>query len=233
MNTILVVEDDRNVGQTLLERLTKEGFVTTLARTFEEARHEIQGRVFDLALLDVGLPDGNGFQVAQLLKKTHPHTAIIFLTAFHEPEDRVRGLELGAEDYIAKPFHLKELILRIRNALKRHRSAIEPQPEEVIIGRARVFFARFEVFVDNNKPVQLSQKECALLQLLVERQDKVVSRDEILNRVWSEDDFPTTRTVDNFIMRLRRLVEQDAENPQLIRTVRGVGYILTREGPVE
>jgi two-component system alkaline phosphatase synthesis response regulator PhoP len=228
---ILLVEDELNVGSTLEERLRKEGFDVAWSTSVADARREIAGsRRFDLALMDVGLPDGSGFDVAALLRKSQPWAAIIFLTAFGSPEDRVRGLELGAEDYVVKPFHLKELLLRVRNGLKRAMYLAadlgESEPEGgIAVGRARISFSRFEAVVEGaTQP--LTHKETALIKLLVERRGKVVSRDEILDHVWSEDEFPTSRTVDNFIMRIRRLVETDPENPQVIRSVRGVGYQL-------
>ncbi|HZF27370.1 MAG TPA: response regulator, partial [Steroidobacteraceae bacterium] len=116
---ILVVEDEPNVGRTLTERLIAEGHTIEWARTASEALSMSQGPAFDLALLDVGLPDQSGFDLAATLRRRHPRTAIVFLTAFGTPDDRVRGLELGAEDYIVKPFHYKELLLRIENALRR------------------------------------------------------------------------------------------------------------------
>lgn len=228
---LLIVEDERNVGLTLVERLRKEGFEVAWAVTGEEARLEIRGRRFDLALMDVGLPDESGFDVAAFLRKTQPSTAIIFLTAFGSPEDKVKGLELGAEDYVVKPFHLKELLLRVQNGLKRARylAPTAPQGSEtadgIRVGKAVIHFARFEAVADGQTQ-SLTHKEAALLKLLVERQGAVVSRDEILNHVWSENEFPTSRTIDNFIMRLRRLVELDAENPMIIKSIRGVGYQL-------
>ncbi|MGK5089315.1 response regulator transcription factor [Bdellovibrionota bacterium FG-2] len=225
---ILVLEDERNVGLTLVERLRKEGFEIAWAQSVEEARLEISQRKFDLALLDVTLPDGTGFEVATELRKSQPGAALIFLTAHGSPEDRVRGLELGAEDYVVKPFHYKELLLRIHNGLKRARYLSQTpttQVDEVQVGEALVSFSRFEARVGAAVNA-LTHKECALLRLLVERRGKVVSRDEILNHVWSENEFPSPRTIDNFVMRLRRLVEIDPENPQIIRSVRGVGYQL-------
>lgn len=225
---ILVLEDERNVGLTLVERLRKEGFEVAWANSCEEANLEIAQRRFNLALLDVGLPDGSGFDVAARLRKAQPSTSIIFLTAFGSPEDRIRGLELGAEDYVVKPFHLKELLLRVRNGLKRAQylsSGLGGEDQVVEVGRALIRFSRFEAEVDGKAHV-LTHKESALLRLLVDRRGLVVSRDEILNHVWSEDEFPTSRTIDNFIMRLRRLVETDPENPRVIRSVRGVGYQL-------
>jgi len=225
---ILLVEDEKNLGSTLLERLQKEGFEAAWATSVTDARMEIQQRRFDLALMDVGLPDGSGFDVAAELRRVQPSTAIIFLTAFGSPEDRIRGLELGAEDYVVKPFHLKELILRIQNGLKRARylaASLAENTESVKVGKARIHFSKFEAEADGGIH-SLTHKECALLRLLVDRRGRVVSRDEILNHVWSEDEFPSPRTVDNFIMRLRRLVEVNPEEPQVIKSIRGVGYQL-------
>ena len=225
---LLVLEDERNVGSTLVERLQREGFDVTWSMTCEDAKLQISQRKFDLALLDVGLPDGSGFDVGRALRERNRATAVIFLTAFGNPEDRVKGLELGAEDYVVKPFHLKELLLRVQNGLKRARylGADSPGVESVRLGRALIRFSAFEAEVEGVIQT-LTHKECALLKLLVDRRGKVLSRDEILNEVWSEDEFPSSRTVDNFIMRLRRLVELDPENPQVIRSIRGIGYQLS------
>jgi two-component system, OmpR family, alkaline phosphatase synthesis response regulator PhoP len=225
-SSILVVEDERNVGLTLVERLRKEGFEVAWSTTVEEARLEIGGRRFDLVLLDVGLPDGSGFDVGAELRRKQPHAALVFLTAFGEPEQRVRGLELGAEDYVVKPFHLKELLLRVQNGLKRAQYLARLPGDTAEVGRATIHFASFEAEVDGRRQ-PLTHKEAALLRLLVERRGQVVSRDEILNHVWSSGEYPSSRTVDNFIMRLRRLVETDPEDPSTIRSVRGIGYQLT------
>jgi two-component system alkaline phosphatase synthesis response regulator PhoP len=228
---ILLLEDEKNVGSTLVERLEREGYVVQWAQNIAQALALLSAHRFDLALLDVGLPDGSGFSVAEELRESSKQTAVIFLTAFGNPEDRVRGLELGAEDYVVKPFHLKELLLRIRNGLKRAQSLTEwsgRAEDEIQLGQARVYFSRFEAIREGQKHA-LTHKECMLLKLLVERKGQVVSRDEILNEVWSENEFPTTRTIDNFILRLRRLIEADPETPTLIRSVRGVGYQLDLE----
>ncbi len=222
LSKILVVEDEKNVGLTLTERLKKENFEVNWVHEVAEAKLFVQQCRYDLALIDVGLPDGSGFDVARWIRAHSPSTALIFLTAWGDPEHRIRGLELGAEDYIVKPFHLKELLLRIQNGLKRARSI---PAESVRIGRALIHFAKFEAEVEGQIHA-LTHKECALLKLLVDRRGHVVSRDEILNQVWSDQEFPSSRTVDNFIVRLRRLVEADPENPQLIKSIRGVGYQL-------
>ncbi|MBI3558022.1 MAG: response regulator transcription factor [Deltaproteobacteria bacterium] len=225
---VLVVEDERNVGSTLVERLDREGFEVTWTRGVQETRDALKDRRFDLALLDVGLPDGSGFSLAEALRDDHRATAIIFLTALGNPEDRVRGLELGAEDYIVKPFHLKELLLRIRRSLRRARyftdlAGVEAQPLRV--GQALIEFSKFTAR-SGGVTHALTHKECELLKLLVDRKNRVVSRDEILNHVWSENEFPSPRTIDNFVMRLRRIIETDPENPQIIKSIRGVGYLL-------
>lgn len=226
---ILVVEDERNLATTLVERLEREKFEVLWAPTASDALREAKADRFDLALLDVGLPDASGFSVAQNLREFSRDTAIIFLTAMGNPEDRIKGLELGAEDYIVKPFHFKELLLRVQNVLKRARGMREQtSAPQVQIGRALIRFNAFEAVVDGQAQ-SLTHKECALLKLLVDRRGQVVSRDEILNEVWSRDEYPSPRTVDNFILKLRKLVEKNPEHPELIRSARGVGYILSEE----
>jgi DNA-binding response OmpR family regulator len=226
---LLLVEDERNVAETLAERLRTEGFQVKCADSVVGARRAIGEGEVELALLDVGLPDGSGFELARVLREVAPRTAIIFLTAHASAEDRIRGLELGADDYVGKPFHFRELLLRIHNSLKRAQDLARVPGEirgQVRIGRALVDFERFCASVDGES-VALTHKECAVLRLLAERVGKAVSRDEILDRAWSPDEFPTSRTVDNFIVRLRKLIELNAADPRVIRSIRGVGYLLT------
>ncbi len=223
---ILLVEDEKNVGSTLVERLQKEGFEVSWATSQEEAKARLIEKKPDLSVVDIGLPDGSGFQLASFIRETNPNTALIFLTAHGDPEDRIRGLELGAEDYIVKPFHLKEFMLRVQNALRRARALHGGVGSgEVKIGKAEINFQKFEVSGVGKKHF-LTHKECSVLKYLLERRGRVVSRDEILNEVWGEEEFPSSRTIDNFIVRFRRLVEIDPENPEIIRSVRGVGYQL-------
>jgi DNA-binding response OmpR family regulator len=230
MNSValLLVEDDPNVAGTLTQRLTGEGFAVTHAASVRAAHAALQREHYAAAVLDVGLPDGSGFDVALALREASPQTAMLFLTAYGTPEDRIRGLELGADDYMTKPFAFRELVLRVQNMLKRagdiaQRSATVSGP--VRIGVATVDFGRFTADSRGTQH-RLTHKECAVLKLLVEQSGKAVSRDEILGRAWAPDEFPTERTVDNFILRLRKLVEQDPADPQTIRSIRGVGYQL-------
>jgi two-component system, OmpR family, alkaline phosphatase synthesis response regulator PhoP len=224
---ILMVEDDPNVASTLAERLRASGFEVTAAASVAAALQAIGDGVFQLALLDVGLPDGSGLDVARHLQQRSPGTAIVFLTAYGTPEDRIQGLELGADDYVTKPFVFRELLLRLNNALKRARDLQQPSAATagvVRIGRAEVDFRRFSARVGDVTHA-LTHKECAVLKLLAERPGVAITRDEILDRAWSADEFPTQRTVDNFIVRLRRLVEKDPAHPRTIRSIRGVGYL--------
>ncbi|MEK6706564.1 MAG: response regulator transcription factor [Bdellovibrionota bacterium] len=228
LSMILLVEDEKNLGLTLMERLRQDHFGVSWVTSLHDARETIKNNMFQLALMDVGLPDGSGFDLAAELRKTSPTTAIIFMTAYGNPEDRIHGLELGAEDYVVKPFHLKELLLRIQNVLKRTKFITEnssSMDKPVKVGKVVVDFSKFEASV-NGQTFSLTHKETALLRLLVTMRGKVISRDEILDHVWSKDEFPSPRTVDNFIMRLRRLVEKDAEHPEIIKSIRGVGYQL-------
>ncbi len=227
---ILLLEDEWNVGSTLTERMKLEGYETRWCTSAEEALAAIESGHPDLALLDVQLPDGSGFDVARSLRYRSPRTAIVFLTAAGTPEDRIHGLELGAEDYIVKPFHTKELLLRVRNVLKRMeyiQEVREPAPGSVLIGKARVDFQEY-LLEESGQTHRLSHKECTLLKLLHDKRGQVVSRDEILDLVWSEDEYPTPRTIDNFVMRLRKMIEPDPENPTVIRSVRGVGYLMEK-----
>jgi two-component system, OmpR family, alkaline phosphatase synthesis response regulator PhoP len=224
---LLLVEDDPNVAGTLSNRLRSEGFVVTHAANAKAARQALSESTFHVAVLDVGLPDGNGFEVATFLRDRSPATGLLFLTARGTPEDRIHGLELGADDYVTKPFAFRELVLRIQNVLKRARDLQSSGPlttAPMVIGIAEVDFGRFTARTRGTVE-HLTHKECAVLKLLVERAGNAVTRDEILDRAWSADEFPTQRTVDNFIVRLRRLVEADPSNPQTIRSIRGVGYL--------
>ena len=227
--TLLLVEDDPNVASTLAERLGEEGFAVTHAGSVAAAR-EGAGAAGTLPprCWTWACPMATASRSARHLREVSPATAMLFLTAWNSPEDRIRGLELGADDYMAKPFALRELVLRIHNMLKRAGEITAQSPAAsgpVRIGIATVDFERFTA--DSGGTLhRLTHKECAVLRLLLESAGRAVSRDEILSRAWAQDEFPTERTVDNFILRLRRLVEQDPANPATIRSIRGVGYQL-------
>ncbi len=221
---ILLVEDEKNIGSTLAEYLQDYGFECVWAESVSTALAELNRTSFHLAIVDVGLPDGSGFDLGKTLREKYPTTALLFLTAYTHPDDRIKGLSLGAEDYVLKPFNMTELMLRIKNALKRADYRQELSKSHVTLGKATFDFATLTVDAEEN--FKLTKKEWDLLRFLFERANKVVSRDEILNHVWGADEFPTTRTVDNFIMRLRKIIEETPETPVIIQSMRGIGYKL-------
>lgn len=212
---ILLVEDDISLGDTLSERLEKEKYQVCLARSLIEAREYCHKKSFDLIVLDVGLPDGSGFDFAGEIK-AHSKTPFLFITAMADAEYRLKGYELGAEEFIPKPFHLKELLLRIKHVLDNHAPLYNLSFDNIEIS-----FEKLSVQVDNQLNA-LAAKDFAVLELLIRKSPKVLSRDEILNTVWGEDKFPSQRTIDNTIVRLRALFKEKGE--ELIRSVRGVGY---------
>lgn len=211
MTKILLVEDDVSLGATLRERLVKEGYTVAWGRSQSEAMKESEQQEFDLYIFDVGLPDGSGFELAKRI----PPKPLIFLTAQSDAESRLTGYDLGAEEYIPKPFHLRELLLRIRHVLDNH------MPSHLLeIGAIKVNFDSF-TFEKDGRLEPVASKDLALLKLLVQQSPKVVSRDDALDLLWGEDKFPSNRTVDNAILRLRTAL---AEASLCIESVRGVGY---------
>ena len=225
---LLVVEDEAHIAEVVADNLEMEGWQVEVARDGASALQEIRKQDPDLVILDIMLPHMDGFQVCQTLRREGNHVPILFLTARNSRDDRIRGLESGGDDYLTKPFEMQELILRIRAILRRKVWFSGPSPagEELTLGDARVNFAAFAATV-KDQVVVLSEKETMILRCLAERPGEVVSRDDILNKVWGYEAFPTTRTVDNFIVRLRRILEPDPKNPRYIHTVRGTGYRLT------
>lgn len=217
-SSILLLEDDESLGATLEERLVKEGYRVHWARSLSQARNVVSDAALDLAILDVGLPDGSGFDFAKELRKTKT-LPFLFLTAMAGPEERVHGYEIGAEEFIPKPFHLRELLLRVRHVLER-------KPVGVQIGDALVDFEGLSVSTSDGKKDFMTPRDARILRLLWDLAPNVVSRDRILEEVWGGESFPTNRTVDNSIVRIRQLLG-DA-NSNWIRSVRGVGYQLMK-----
>jgi DNA-binding response OmpR family regulator len=213
MTRILLVEDDRTLGTTLTERLRKEGYDTQWCSTLAEASRTFDRGVWDLAILDVGLPDGSGFDFARRVR-AFGATPIMFMTAASSAQNRLEGFELGAEEFIPKPFHLKELFIRIRHVLdKRSTRHLVP------FGGKTIDLDAMAVVHDDGRREYPQARDFKILRLLIEWAPRVVSRDEILDRIWGEDRFPAERTVDNAIVRLRQSLGDHA-----IRSVRGVGY---------
>lgn len=218
MSKILLVEDDNSLGETLQERLTLEQYEVDWSKNLSDSRKLLEQGPYELIILDVGLPDGTGFEFAEEIQK-RSNTPFIFVTAMASAEYRLKGYELGAIEFIPKPFHLRELLLRVSHVLENHK---HHQNKSVQIGDYSVDFAAMSVIGQNGEKEFLAKRDCDVLRLLVEEAPEVVSRDQIIEKVWGEDKYPSNRTVDNVIVRIRSAI--DDQSAELIRTVRGVGY---------
>jgi two-component system alkaline phosphatase synthesis response regulator PhoP len=225
---LLIVEDEENLARGIQENLEAEGFETEVEGRGQKALERILGETWDLVLLDVMLPDLDGLTVCESVRNAGNDVPVLFLTARGGVDDRIRGLEAGGDDYLAKPFHLDELLLRIKAILRRRLQIEEVRSKGSVLrfGGNWFDFASFEGQSFDGKKQTLTKKEAMILKLLSERVGEVVSRDEILDRVWGYDLFPSSRTVDNFIVRLRKRFEPE-EDPRFFHTVRGVGYRFT------
>lgn len=229
---LLIVEDDTALAEGLKLNVELEGYRAIVASSAEDARAVLEESAVDLILLDVGLPGEDGFAFCRRLRREDSRVPVLFLTARDQESDRVRGLSEGADDYIVKPFHLGELLARIRAFFRREeweRERVSSRPDVLAIGDSRVDFARARVETPRGVR-ELGEKEIAILSLLAERDGEPVSRRTILDRVWGLDAYPTTRTVDNFVLKLRRALEPDPARPIHVLTVHGVGYRLDSTG---
>jgi len=225
---ILIVDDEEHLADALAHNLQFEGFSTTIAYDGEEGLSLARTIQFDLVILDIMMPKLDGLEVCRRLRATGSRVPILFLTAKAADADRLLGLKVGADDYVAKPFLLEELILRIHGVFRRQEwySTAPDEQELYRFGDNEVNFLTYEAKT-GGRTVSLTEKECMLMKLLVERCNQVVSREEILERVWGYRFSTSSRTIDNFIVRLRRYFESDPKDPQYIHSVRGVGYRFT------
>jgi two-component system, OmpR family, alkaline phosphatase synthesis response regulator PhoP len=229
---VLVVEDDPHLAAGVMENLRAEGYAVALAEDGERALEWLKGHPCALIVLDVMLPGIDGFGVCRALREQGNNTPVLFLTARGDPADRVRGLESGGDDYLAKPFHLEEFLSRVRAILRRwawYRTAAATAAVLRFAGN-EVDFRTFRARAWNGEQQELTEKEAMILKVLAEHSGEIVSREDLLERVWGYDVFPSTRTVDNFILRLRKRFERDPANPQHFLTVWGVGYRFLTEG---
>jgi DNA-binding response OmpR family regulator len=221
MKRILVVEDDATLASMLRDNLVYDGFVVECVSDGLEALEKIRTERPHLILLDVMIPGLNGFEVCRSVNGGRDRLPIIIISARMQPEDKILGLELGADDYVTKPFSLDELLARIHAVLRRTQASI-PQ---LTLGEVTVDFEQMRAS-RNGHPIELTSREFAMLQHLAEHAGKVVSREELLRLVWGYREIPLTRTVDNFVARLRRKIEPDPREPRYLRTVHGDGYSL-------
>jgi two-component system alkaline phosphatase synthesis response regulator PhoP len=225
---ILLVEDDAGLRLTLTHRLESEGYAVETAPDGEHGLRRALADRFDLVILDVMLPRKSGFDVCRDLRQEGVATPVLMLTARHQVVDRVVGLKLGADDYLAKPFEMAELLARVEARLRR-RDGAEPPPSVYRFGPVSVDLRRTEVERDGQR-VELSAKEFQLLQYFVTHRGATLSRNELLDEVWGYDAMPTTRTVDVHVAWLRRKLEANPKHPQFILTIHGLGYKFVGDG---
>lgn len=224
---VLIVEDEHNLGTSLSEYLKQKGNDCLWADNAKLAKKYFNENL-DIAvvLMDIGLPDGNGLELAKEFRHNRKNFSLLFLSALNDPQTRLEGLELGADDYITKPFDLRELNLRLKRIFEM-KNLISNIDDVITHGKLKILFKSFEVVDAINTTIPLSQKECAILEMLYRNKNKVISREEIINSIWGEDAFPSNRTVDNYIVKLRKWSETDDSSDTLkIISVRGIGYKL-------
>jgi DNA-binding response OmpR family regulator len=230
MNTsttrILVVEDEKHLAEGLLYNLSAEGYEALLARDGQEALHLFDQGPWNLIILDLMLPLLDGFEVAQQIRTKDPRVPILMLTARAADEDRIKGLECGADDYLTKPFHLQELLLRIKGILRRSSwyRTLPGGEDRYYFGKGCWVDFRERTALGPRGERRLTEKELLVLKCLLERESETVSREDMLREVWGYGPGVETRTVDNFIRRLRTYFEQDPASPEHILSVRGMGY---------
>ena len=226
MTTVLTIEDDPAILRGLADNLRFEGYEVITASDGETGYHLQKERKPDLIVLDLMLPRMSGFELCRKLRGEGIQTPILMLTARSEEPDRVLGLDLGADDYVTKPFSVRELMARVRALLRRSQSGLESAPvlpDELRFGQVEIDFRSYEARL-NGTPVEMTRKEFAVLRLLASRAGQVVTRDDLLNEVWGYESYPSSRTVDNHVAGLRAKLERDASQSEHIKTVHGVGY---------
>ena len=229
-NKILLVEDEETLALGLEYNLSEEGYQVVRAEDGKKALDCFESEEFDLIILDIMLPYFDGFQVAEKIREKSPQIPILMLTARTAANDRVRGLEIGADDYLTKPFHLQELLARVKGMLRRkvwYKEITNQQPIYHFHGN-EINFEKLTART-GKKEIQLTQREAMVLKYLIENKARVVSREELLEKVWDTSAELETRTVDNFIMRLRKYFEPDPSKPIFLKSIRSAGYMFTDE----
>ena len=231
---ILVVEDETNLARGIRENLEAEGYLVDVAGDGRQALDRLRAQAYALVILDVMLPQLDGFQVCETARREGRDMPVLFLSARGAADDRIRGLEAGGDDYLPKPFELKELLLRVAAILRRRTrydtmTALEPV---LRFGDNEFDFRSFRGRSFDGADQVLTQKEAMILKILAEREGNVVWRDELLERVWGDDVLPSSRMVDGFVTRLRKRFEPQPEQPRHFHSVRGIGYRFTTHAAV-
>lgn len=219
MKKILLVEDEESLINVLSLNLEIENYQVEIANSGNKAL-ELFDDSFSLVILDVMLPGISGFDVCREIRKKSK-TPILIISAKGTSNDRVNGLKLGADDYLVKPFNLEELLLRVNILIDRQKQSFEP--DTFVFGNNEINFKTYQAKASGEN-INLSKREIELLKLLISKKNEVVSRDLILDQIWGTENFPTSRTIDNYILNLRKYFEKDSRNPQYFKSLRGVGY---------
>lgn len=223
---VLLLEDELALRKGIALNLEMEGYDVVAIDNGPDGLEALRNQRFDMAILDVMLPGIDGFTICKTVRLEGNTTPIMFLTAKNTGPERVEGLKLGADDYLSKPFHLEELLLRVSKLIVRkdHRQTSLATLDEFKFGPCHVNFKTYRIVDKDSEERTLSKKEIMLLKLLIQKKDEVVSREEILESVWGYDVFPSTRTIDNYILAFRKYFEPNPRQPQHFFSVRGVGY---------
>lgn len=224
--SILLVEDEENLHEALKLNLELEGYNVTSAYDGAAALNAVGAEYFDLIILDVMLPEMDGISVAETVRISNNEVPILILSAKNSSADRVLGLKKGADDYLTKPFNLEELLLRVHKLIDKNKKLQDKSSigNSYSFGDNIIDFKAQEATAKSGQKIQLSKKETMLLKLLIENKNEVVPREKILQAVWGYNVYPTTRTIDNFILNFRKYFEEDSRNPKYFHSVRGVGY---------
>lgn len=224
--SILLVEDEENLHEALKLNLELEGYSITSAFDGAAALKAISNEYFDLIILDIMLPEMDGLAVTESIRISNNEIPILILSAKNSSADRVTGLKKGADDYLTKPFNLEELLLRVQKLIEKNKRLLDKEHigEQYLFGTCQIDFKAQEAITISGDRIQLSKKESMLLKLLIENKNEVVTREKILQTVWGYQVYPTTRTIDNFILNFRKYFESDSRNPRYFHSVRGVGY---------
>ncbi|MFF2089797.1 response regulator transcription factor [Paenibacillus sp. NPDC058174] len=222
-NQVLIVEDDANIRRFISINLINNGFVVSEAACGEEALQRFMEHRPDVVVLDIMLPDADGFEICRQLREREPAVIIVFLTARGQDLDKIKGLEIGADDYIVKPFNPLELVARIKAILRRTETALKPVSSVIESGSIRMDLNANKVF-KHDSIIELTPKEFQLVRTFLERPDTALSRNELLNLVWGEDYVGDPKTVDVHVRKLREKLEEDSSKPERIETVWGLGY---------
>ena len=226
MKKILIIEDDPATVAGLSDTLTEEHFEVSTVMSGQMGYESAKDGGFDLIILDLMLPEKSGIDVCKDLRKIGISTPILMLTGKKEEIDKVIGLEIGADDYVTKPFSIRELVARVK-ALLRRPQEIRPEIEEYSFSDIEIDFKKQEA-KKGNKPIELSAMEFKVIKYFVQREGEVIDRNKLLDEVWGYQNYPSTRTVDNFILNLRKKIEDDHSEPKHLLTVHGAGYKFVR-----